>query len=123
MPPERVAAYRRVMTDSTGAHRDTSDSSSRRPEAAHDENESVVEVHLNDEFVESIGTDKAKRLAELVARLGREGHDSPAPAVREAFAAGLADISVDMNETEQERYVERICSGNVVDVEPPGHNR
>lgn len=95
---------------------------SARPEAAHDENENAVDVHLNSEFVASIGPDKTQQLVALVERLGA-GREYSAPAMREVFGAGLADIGVEMNEVEQERYVERLCAGTIVNVEQPGHVR
>lgn len=95
---------------------------SARTEAAHDEDESAVDLHLSSEFVAAAGPEKVQQLIELVERLGA-GREYSAPAMREAFAAGLADIGVQMSEVEQERYVERLCAGTIVHVRPPGHVR
>lgn len=107
--------------DDRSAHPQANEESAR-PEAAHDEDESAVDLHLSTEFVEAVGPEKIQRLIELVERLGA-GREYSAPAMREAFAAGLADIDVQMNEVEQERYVERLCAGTIVHVQLPGHVR
>ncbi|WP_168582957.1 hypothetical protein [Gephyromycinifex aptenodytis] len=95
---------------------------SSRPEAAHDEDESVVEVHLNQEFLDSLGPDKSQRFVALIEQLGA-GKVYSAATMREAFGAGLAEIGVEMSPVEQERYVERLCAGNIVDVDPPENHR
>lgn len=81
--------------------------------------EASQEVHLNEEFVQEQGADRAQALAEVLRDVAASrGNDDPA-ALRDVIASRLADAGVELSPVEVDRYAERIHRGEGLEVAPP----